>query len=81
MKNYNWIYFVLFLFLMQSCTTDDPRIEREYAIKNDSEVEVKINFLQSDMATLQSTIIINNCLLYTSPSPRDRTRSRMPSSA
>ena len=25
--------------------------------------------------------IINTCLLYTSPSPRDRTRSRMPSSA
>ena len=24
---------------------------------------------------------INHCLLYTSPSPRDRTRSRMPSSA
>ena len=24
---------------------------------------------------------IGNCLLYTSPSPRDRTRSRMPSSA
>ena len=24
---------------------------------------------------------IRNCLLYTSPSPRDRTRSRMPSSA
>ena len=23
----------------------------------------------------------NNCLLYTSPSPRDRTRYRMPSSA
>ena len=26
-------------------------------------------------------IYFNNCLLYTSPSPRDRTRSRMPSSA
>ena len=26
-------------------------------------------------------ILDNNCLLYTSPSPRDRTRSRMPSSA
>ena len=26
-------------------------------------------------------IIVNACLLYTSPSPRDRTRSRMPSSA
>ena len=24
---------------------------------------------------------MKNCLLYTSPSPRDRTRSRMPSSA
>ena len=26
-------------------------------------------------------ILINNCLLYTSPSPRDRQKSRMPSSA
>ena len=25
--------------------------------------------------------LTRNCLLYTSPSPRDRTRSRMPSSA
>ena len=25
--------------------------------------------------------IVGSCLLYTSPSPRDRTRSRMPSSA
>ena len=29
----------------------------------------------------QFRIEANNCLLYTSPSPRDRTRSRMPSSA
>ena len=28
-----------------------------------------------------TTILINNCLLYTSPSPRDRQKSRMPSSA
>ena len=26
-------------------------------------------------------MLIKSCLLYTSPSPRDRTRSRMPSSA
>ena len=26
-------------------------------------------------------VVIVDCLLYTSPSPRDRTRSRMPSSA
>ena len=25
--------------------------------------------------------VVDGCLLYTSPSPRDRTRSRMPSSA
>ena len=25
--------------------------------------------------------VMDSCLLYTSPSPRDRTRSRMPSSA
>ena len=26
-------------------------------------------------------VAVDSCLLYTSPSPRDRTRSRMPSSA
>ena len=29
----------------------------------------------------RSWTLANDCLLYTSPSPRDRTRSRMPSSA
>ena len=29
----------------------------------------------------QETTVLEDCLLYTSPSPRDRTRSRMPSSA
>ena len=33
----------------------------------------KLNILSKEIA--------NTCLLYTSPSPRDRTRSRMPSSA
>ena len=31
--------------------------------------------------TMHSGGLIYHCLLYTSPSPRDRTRSRMPSSA
>ena len=30
---------------------------------------------------LKARIVAGDCLLYTSPSPRDRTRSRMPSSA
>ena len=35
----------------------------------------------SEMFRAMAAGIINICLLYTSPSPRDRTRSRMPSSA
>ena len=33
------------------------------------------------MATFVSVEKLMNCLLYTSPSPRDRQKSRMPSSA
>ena len=42
-----------------------------------------INFLASyaDLMNGVSNEDNNSCLLYTSPSPRDRTRSRMPSSA
>jgi len=32
-------------------------------------------------AMLEGEDLVEDCLLYTSPSPRDRTRSRMPSSA
>ena len=35
----------------------------------------------SDDAPVAKADLIKSCLLYTSPSPRDRTRSRMPSSA
>ena len=40
--------------------------------------EVSVQDIVDDVGTSQSNI---SCLLYTSPSPRDRTRSRMPSSA
>ena len=33
------------------------------------------------IAGMQAAVMTYACLLYTSPSPRDRTRSRMPSSA
>ena len=39
--------------------------------------QVVIDFDNNRIITAHST----DCLLYTSPSPRDRTRSRMPSSA
>ena len=39
------------------------------------------NFLHSYDVMRVGAVLENGCLLYTSPSPRDRTRSRMPSSA
>ena len=39
------------------------------------------NALLSILVTIGQTALFTLCLLYTSPSPRDRTRSRMPSSA
>ena len=41
------------------------------------------NSANNDLFLSLNNIWLNNniCLLYTSPSPRDRTRSRMPSSA
>eukprot|EP00657_Telonema_sp_P-1_P000958 TRINITY_DN11975_c0_g1_i1.p1 TRINITY_DN11975_c0_g1~~TRINITY_DN11975_c0_g1_i1.p1 ORF type:complete len:106 (-),score=37.75 TRINITY_DN11975_c0_g1_i1:130-447(-) len=35
----------------------------------------------NEFECIEPVFILYNCLLYTSPSPRDRTRSRMPSSA
>ena len=38
-------------------------------------------FFKDGVFFLEDLGSTNGCLLYTSPSPRDRTRSRMPSSA
>ena len=45
-----------------------------YTLLNDEHVRV-------DLIYRASSDMYKSCLLYTSPSPRDRTRSRMPSSA
>ena len=44
-------------------------------------VELKKEMGQSEEDIIESDDDPYGCLLYTSPSPRDRTRSRMPSSA
>ena len=49
--------------------SEEPKVNPMYSMLLDSE------------AISQFCIQNNICLLYTSPSPRDRTRSRMPSSA
>ena len=46
-------------------------------------VEIEVGYAYSSLfdVTMERLIPEFNCLLYTSPSPRDYTRSRMPSSA
>ena len=43
--------------------------------------QVQVRQVMDLMEDVKFGEVLNNCLLYTSPSPRDRTRSRMPSSA
>ena len=43
--------------------------------------EIRGGSLQNEIQGGPGPDVIYGCLLYTSPSPRDRTRSRMPSSA
>ena len=42
---------------------------------------VIVSAKRTPIGSFQGNFESLNCLLYTSPSPRDRTRSRMPSSA
>ena len=52
---------------------------QEYVIEKSVEKGRLANFLDTGLG--KTLIQLSICLLYTSPSPRDRTRSRMPSSA
>ena len=63
--------------------------DRLKIVVSNAELNLQVDdFIQSNKITikelkslLRSKGIDTDCLLYTSPSPRDRTRSRMPSSA
>ena len=63
------------------------RVEAEERVRPKEPVELR-GLLESVISSLRGvaekegdTVLLSGCLLYTSPSPRDRTRSRMPSSA
>ena len=51
------------------------------SLKDLSAVEIGSQLVQGILDSLAIPKEEYDCLLYTSPSPRDRTRSRMPSSA
>jgi len=82
-----WILAVFFLVLVGLLTYF-------FFLKTRPEKEIKGDEIQEDFQSMLSPVKIEElniilftidtlraCLLYTSPSPRDRTRSRMPSSA
>ena len=60
------------------------------AFKKAQEIQQNAQALQDELDGMEiegqssdgrASVWLSGCLLYTSPSPRDRTRSRMPSSA
>ena len=79
-----------FLFCWKTVAAVEVRSVDSYgAIANVSSVEAAVKNSQTISRALQnatqgSAVLVpkySNCLLYTSPSPRDATLSRMPSSA
>ena len=62
-----------------NCETIDPSVTTSFGICYNNTKEVK--FIIKNSADATTSALFKVCLLYTSPSPRDRTRSRMPSSA
>ena len=54
---------------------------KKYYYPNESDEEIFFNSVQLVTARIEKKLKINLCLLYTSPSPRDLSTSRMPSSA
>ena len=52
-----------------------------YLVLSRNGIGADLHLLFTQTAMIIGQVLICTCLLYTSPSPRDRTRSRMPSSA
>ena len=65
--------------LIKQIFIDDSPLGKEYY--KQQKYNLKIENINKDNFLLKIEGIIKPCLLYTSPSPRDREKSRMPSSA
>ena len=66
------------LIILKNKTKDERELSKEDFLNSFNE-----NIMQIRLLCPNNTFdeIINSCLLYTSPSPRDRQKCRMPSSA
>ena len=73
-------YIVLYVYLVSSyCPSDPPLPQSVHLIPLLFHYSLKIGGCLGGADDRKEAF--EGCLLYTSPSPRDRTRSRMPSSA
>ena len=66
-------------YYLNPCYYDKPVKQQDFP---QHFIEVDIEDYYTQVLELSNSLLeVDTCLLYTSPSPRDRTRSRMPSSA
>ena len=82
MRTHINLYMVVFITTVISTgltaqdSIEEITVTSSYVTHSDDQANDPIHVLSEEELETNST-----CLLYTSPSPRDRTRSRMPSSA
>ena len=74
------------IFLTKTLTSKSlPEIGREFSNRDHTTIIHSVKTIEKlkekDPAMVENINKLKNCLLYTSPSPRDRQKSRMPSSA
>ena len=89
-KDSDLIWGISFNAALGSCNAPNPEVIMEKVLKVATETNKPILYgirrepfdwpIENQLQLLRPGDVIT-CLLYTSPSPRDRTRSRMPSSA
>ena len=59
----------------------DLDLSKPYSVIFSTPPIVTDKLVNENKDLIKNAVLFTDCLLYTSPSPRDRTRSRMPSSA
>ena len=72
------------ILLEHNISITNPRIlvlEQLLKVKKPISIDRLLSSLDNQVATSTLYRVLNDCLLYTSPSPRDLSTSRMPSSA
>ena len=70
--------------LIEMCWEDRTpfeAIEYQFGLKEEDAIKIMRNNLKPKSFKVWRKRVSGSCLLYTSPSPRDSFRSRMPSSA